>query len=223
MKKDEEYTIQDAFIREVDEDLKNDQLKKLWDKYGVFAVIFVVAALSLAVSYESIKAWYIKRAENWSDAYAVALNLQTMGKYDESLEAFNTVIDEKFGAFADLARMQRINVLLDAKQQDKAIEELKTLAFNQKFNPKLRDTALIKLASYAMEEKTYDEMKEMLAPIADDASNAWHSSALEILALSAIKNNDKETARSIYEQILQDHDISDGTKERASEILSVLQ
>ena len=66
-KQNEEFTLQDAFIREVDEDLKNESMKKLWDKYGLFIIIIVVASLTLAVSYESLKTWYIHRAENRAD------------------------------------------------------------------------------------------------------------------------------------------------------------
>ena len=35
-----EETQQDAFIREVDEDLKNESMKKLWDKYGLLTPVF---------------------------------------------------------------------------------------------------------------------------------------------------------------------------------------
>ena len=51
MKKNEEYTMQDAFIREVDEDLKNESMKKLWDKYGLFVLLIVIVSLTVAVSY----------------------------------------------------------------------------------------------------------------------------------------------------------------------------
>ena len=51
---------QEAFIKEVNEDLKNESMKKMWDKYGLYIIILVVAALTAAVSFEAIKAWYTK-------------------------------------------------------------------------------------------------------------------------------------------------------------------
>ena len=47
----------DNFLREIAEDVKNENLKKLWDKYGLFVVLFVAVVLAVAVSYESIKNW----------------------------------------------------------------------------------------------------------------------------------------------------------------------
>ncbi len=52
---------QEAFIKEVNEDLKNESMKKLWDKYGLYIIILVAAALTAAVSFETIKAWHTKK------------------------------------------------------------------------------------------------------------------------------------------------------------------
>jgi hypothetical protein len=215
-----EETQQDAFIREVDEDLKNESMKKLWDKYGLFITICVVVALSLAVSYESIKAWYIKRAENWSDTYAVALNLQNQGKYDESLAALNVIIDGKFGAFADLAKMQQVNVLSDQGKEEEAIIALSTIANDKDFNKQLRDLAIIKLASHKLDTATSEEIKNILEPIASD--NAWYGTAQEMLAIVAVRDGNIEEAKNIYQSLLDNTSVSDELKNRGRDILSVL-
>ena len=215
-----EETQQDAFIREVDEDLKNESMKKLWDKYGLFITICVVVALSLAVSYESIKAWYIKRAENWSDTYAVALNLQNQGKYDESLAALNAIIDGKFGAFADLAKMQQVNVLSDQGKEEEAIIALSTIANDKDFNKQLRDLAIIKLASHKLDTATSEEIKNILEPIASD--NAWYGTAQEMLAIIAVRDGNIEEAKNIYQSLLDNTSVSDELKNRVRDILSVL-
>ena len=215
-----EETQQDAFIREVDEDLKNESMKKLWDKYGLFITICVVVALSLAVSYESIKAWYIKRAENWSDTYAVALNLQNQGKYDESLAALNVIIDGKFGAFADLAKMQQVNVLSDQGKEEEAIIALSTIANDKDFNKQLRDLAIIKLASHKLDTATSEEIKNILEPIASD--NAWYGTAQEMLAIVAVRDGNIEEAKNIYQSLLDNTSVSDELKNRVRDILSVL-
>ena len=215
-----EETQQDAFIREVDEDLKNESMKKLWDKYGLFITICVVVALSLAVSYESIKAWYIKRAENWSDTYAVALNLQNQGKYDESLAALNVIIDGKFGAFADLAKMQQVNVLSDQGKEEEAIIALSTIANDKDFNKQLRDLAIIKLASHKLDTATSEEIKNILEPITLD--NAWYGTAQEMLAIVAVRDGNIEEAKNIYQSLLDNTSVSDELKNRVRDILSVL-
>ena len=214
--------MQDAFIREVDEDLKNESLKKLWDKYGLLITICVVAVLTLAVSYESLKAWYIRRAENWSDAYAVALTLQSQGKYEESSQALSMIIDKKFGSFADLAKMQQVNVLLDSGKTDEAQELLSKIISDKGFNAQLRDVATVKLASYKQDAASFQEMADLLSPITSNSQNAWYAFANEILAMVHVRDGNVEAAKNIYNDLLENNDVSEDVKNRIKDILSVL-
>ena len=221
-KQKEEMTMEDAFIREVDEDLKNESLKKLWDKYGFLITVLVVAVLTVAVSYESLKAWYIRRAENWADAYSVALSLQSQGRYDESMETLDSIINNKFGAFVDLAKMQQVNVLLDSKKESEALAKLSDLVADGNFNSQLKDLAIIKLASYKQDTVSVSELEDLLKPILKDSKNAWYASAQEMLALAFLREGNKEKAIEVYNEILDNHDVADELKQRLKSVLSVL-
>lgn len=86
MKKEIDADEQEAFIREVTEEVKNDNLKQMWEKYGIYIILLVVLAIVGAVSFEGFKSWRQAKSETWSDTYAYALNLENQGKYDESLK-----------------------------------------------------------------------------------------------------------------------------------------
>ena len=221
-KQNEEFTLQDAFIREVDEDLKNESMKKLWDKYGLFSIIIVVASLTLAVSYESLKTWYIHRAENRADAYAAALSMQNQARFAESEEAFDLIISEKLGAYAGLAKMQKANLLLEQDKIKEALELLKEISEDKSVSPQLRDTALIKLASYRQDSASFEEMEELLRPIAENEENAWNTIARDILATVLLRDGKTEEAGEIYNSLLQNPDASEDLKNRIKDILSVL-
>ncbi len=222
MKKKQEFNEQDAFLREVEEDLKNESLKKLWDKYGVFVVIFVAAALTIAVSYESIKSWYIRRAENWANAYSVALALQNQGKYQESIDALNMIINKNFGAYAPLAKMQQVNVLLDSGKQDLALDKLQELIADKKFPSQLRDVAIIKLASFKQDDAPRNEIEQILSPIISQPDNSWYAMAQYMLAAISIRDGDKEQAKGIYDGLLKNNNVSEEFKNKIKDILSVL-
>lgn len=221
-KKNEEFTMQDAFIREVDEDLKNESMKKLWDKYGLFIIIVVVASLTLAVSYESLKTWYVRRAENRADAYAAALSLQNQARLAESEEAFDLVIDEKLGAFAELAKMQKANLLLEQDNIKEALSLLKEISEDKSVSPQLRDTALIKLATYRQDNAAFEEMSELLRPIAENDNNAWNTVAQDILATVLLRDGKTDEAKEIYNALLENPDAPEDMKNRIRDILSVL-
>ena len=95
MKKEIDADEQEAFIREVTEEVKNDNLKQMWEKYGIYIILLVVLAIVGAVSFEGFKSWRQAKSETWSDTYAYALNLENQGKYDESLKVLEQM--EKTG------------------------------------------------------------------------------------------------------------------------------
>ena len=222
MKKNEEYTMQDAFIREVDEDLKNESMKKLWDKYGLFVLLIVIVSLTVAVSYESIKSWYIKRAENRTEGYAVALSMQNQGLFDDSLEALDLIINQKMGTYAELAEMQKANILLEQSKEKEALALLEKIANDKSRSPQLRDTALIKLASYRQDSATFEEMSELLSSITKSKDNAWYAVAEDMLATILLRDGNIEQAKEIYNALLENQDTPDDLKNRIKDILSVL-
>ncbi len=222
MKKNEEYTMQDAFIREVDEDLKNESMKKLWDKYGLFVLLIVIVSLTVAVSYESIKSWYIKRAENRTEGYAVALSMQNQGLFDDSLEALDLIINQKMGTYAELAEMQKANILLEQNKEKEALALLEKIANDKSRSQQLRDTALIKLASYRQDGATFEEMSELLSSITKSKDNAWYAVAEDMLATILLRDGNIEQAKEIYNALLENQDTPDDLKNRIKDILSVL-
>ena len=222
MKKNEEYTMQDAFIREVDEDLKNESMKKLWDKYGLFVLLIVIVSLTVAVSYESIKSWYIKRAENRTEGYAVALSMQNQGLFDDSLEALDSIINQKMGTYAELAEMQKANILLEQNKEKEALALLEKIANDKSRSQQLRDTALIKLASYRQDGATFEEMSELLSSITKSKDNAWYAVAEDMLATILLRDGNIEQAKEIYNALLENQDTPDDLKNRIKDILSVL-
>lgn len=153
---------QEAFIKEVNEDLKNESMKKMWDKYGLYIIILVVAALTAAVSFEAIKAWYTKKLQTWSDSYAYALSLQNQGKYDESIDTFDYIAGKDYGIFSDLAKMQKANILLEQKKNDEAFKLMNEIIEDKSFNPQLRDTTILKLASYKLDNAPAEEIEELI-------------------------------------------------------------
>ncbi len=213
---------QEAFIKEVNEDLKNESLKKMWDKYGLYIIILVVAALTAAVSYESIKAWYRHRLQQWSDSYAYALSLQNQGKQDESLDSFAYIAGRDYGIFSELAKMQQANILLGQKKNDEAFALMEEIVNDKSFNRHLRDTVALKLASYKLEKAPLTEIEQLIGGIAGDNDNSWQISAQEMLALTNLRDGEIDKAATLYNGILANNKTPETVKRRIEDMLAVL-
>ena len=81
----------DAFLREVDEDLKRDQILKIWERYGI--AIIAVAGVSLA-GVGGYKYWQQHRISVTQAAgqqFDTAVRLAGDGKTAEALKAFGAM------------------------------------------------------------------------------------------------------------------------------------
>lgn len=211
-----EYT--DAFIQEVDEDVKNDNLKVLWNKYGAFIIAFVVIAVSAAVSFDRIKSWKEMQNQRRTEEYMATAQFNAE-KPDDTIAALQTMSQKNQGIFSDFARLQIANVLLSQDKVDDALIVLENIVNDAQVNSEVKHIALIKLASYKLDDMDKNSFETLLAPLTAE-NNSWAPIAKDLLAMSAIKNGDIETARKIYENLLQVEDLPDNFKSKIQDMLS---
>lgn len=221
MKKEVDTDAQDAFIKEVTEDVKNDKLKEMWDKHGLYIILFVVVAISAAVSFETFKAWKDKRSQTWSDSYAYALNLQNQGKYDESLNVLDKIQKTGGSIYSDVAKIQTSNILFEQGKTEEAIVILQEIVDNKSVNKKMRDVSAVKLASYKLDTAPRAEIDELLQPLIKE-NGSWTNIAKEMTAMAAIRDGNIEEAKVLYNEILNTQNLPDGLKLRVQDMLSVL-
>ncbi len=223
MKKNVNDTLkQDAFLREIAEDCKNDQLKSLWNQYGLVIILLVAAALTAAVSFETFKSWRARRNQELSNAYAVAVSLQNQGRLDESMSILQNLAQSNRGIYGDIARLQMANIYFEQGKTLEATDMLQQLAADDDVNPQMRDIATIKLASYKLDtDAPSQEIADMLTPLTKDGSS-WGNIAHELLAMLAIRDGDINQAKAEYEAVINSGNVQDTLKARAQDMLTIL-
>ncbi len=221
MKKEIDADEQEAFIREVTEEVKNDNLKQMWEKYGIYIILLVVLAIVGAVSFESFKSWRQAKSETWSDTYAYALNLENQGKYDESLKVLERMEKTGGNIYSDIARLQTSNILFEQGKNEEAIKVLEEIAADKSINKKLRDVSAVKLASYKLDNAPREEIDALLQPLIRE-NGSWANIAKEMTAMAAIRDGNIEEAQVLYNEILNTPNLPDGLKMRVQDMLSVL-
>ena len=209
--------LTDAFIQEVDEDVKNDSLKALWDKYGLFVIAFVVIAVSAAVSFDRIQAWRIAANQRKTEAYVTATTVGATA--EEKIGNLQQISKDNQGLFSDFAKLQIANILLADGKQDEALAALEKLADEKEVNKEVKHVALMKLATYRVDTMGKDEFAALLQPVLAENSS-WTPMAQDLLALSAIKNGDIETAREIYTKLLKIKDLPENFRNKIQDMLA---
>ena len=217
----EEAAADDILFLEINEELKQEKMRNFWKKYGILATVVVIAALTFAVSFESIKAWQNKKAQTWSDAYAYAYNLQIQGKYDESIAVFKDIEQQNGGIYRDIAQMQIAYILLEQAKNDEALTVLTALVNNPAANASIQNMAVFKLASYKLDNAPREEVEALLNRLIID-NGSWVNVAKEMKAMLEIREGNLSQALEIYNDILNNNELSDTLKSRVQDMISVL-
>ena len=225
MKKvEKDLVTHDAFLKEIADEVKSEQLKNLWNKYGLFIVIFVALVLTAAVSFETFLSWRDKKAQELSNAYAVAVSLQNQGRTDESLNILKELADEDAGLYSDIARLQIANIYIEQKKIGDAMNVLEKLANDSSTNEQMRDIATLKLASYKLDTNApADEIKSLLNPLTKEEKDNGYNIARELLAMLAIREGNLEQAKAEYEKIATSNNAQDNMRARAQDMIAIIE
>ena len=221
MAKKENDVLEDSLIREVNEDLQNEKIEKIWNKYGVYIVALVVLIVSTAVGYESISAWYVQKQEKNSDKFVAALNMQDKADHHKVVKELDKVIDETSGIYPVLAKLQKANLLLENKEYAKAIEILTSIYEDKSIELEIRNVAAVKIASYEIDFGDAKVAKRILKEVIDQ-NNSWSAISKDLLAILEVKQGNIEEAKELYRNLMTDFSAPEAVRKRAEEMLSVL-
>ena len=220
-KKTEDILVQDALLKEISEDVKNDKMKDLWDRYGLFIIIFVALALTASVSFESFRSWAKKRDQEISNAYAVAISLQNQGRLDESMKLLQN-ISERSGLYADIAKLQIANIYFEQNKPQEAVNLLQQLVSKRSVSRQMKDIAALKLAAYKLDaDAPAAEVEKLLSPLTEEGNGSYNV-ARELLAMLYIREGNLEKAKAEYEMIVASASSSDALKSRAQDMITII-
>ena len=211
----------EAFLREVDEELRRDQLKTFWERWGRWLIAGVVAALAMFAAYLY---WQHRR-----EAAAGAEGEQLQSAFD-ALAAENAAAAEKpLGALADssrsgyrsLARFTQADILLQKHDAKGAAARFAAVANDGGAGKPLRDLALIRQTAAEYDGLKPQVVVERLRPLAV-AGNPWLGSAGEMVAIAYIRMNRRDLAGRIFGQMAQDEGVPETIRQRAIQMAGVL-
>lgn len=208
----------DAFIMEVDEEVKNDNLKEFFNKYGLYIISFVVLVLFATVSFDQIQNWRNNQFKNKTGEY-IAANYAPSTQ--EKINVLEKISAGNHGIYSELARVQIADLLFEQEKNEDAMNMLELIVTNDELDPRIRNLAAVKLAAAKLDTASFDEIETLLTPVISE-DDSWAPVAQEYLALAAIKNGNIEQARNIYETLLQDNRISEEFRSRIKDMLATL-
>jgi hypothetical protein len=211
----------DNIFREVEEDLRREQLARLWDRYGVY-ILGVAAFIILFVGAFKGYQWHLARqaAENGA-AFVEASALGDDKKYTEARDALAKLGRDGPAAYRVLARLEQAGLHVKEGRKAEAVALFDEVAANPAADGILKDFAKVQGAALRLDEAEPAEIARRLDKL-DADTNPWRYSARELLALSAYRSGNAAESEKLFTQILSDLFAPAEMRRRAESMLALL-
>ncbi|MGO8911382.1 MAG: tetratricopeptide repeat protein [Bradyrhizobium sp.] len=205
---------------EVDEEVRRDQLKKLWDQYSIYIVagaLLIIAAVGGWRGYQYLEA---KKAAEAGSAFDAAVDLSEQNKHAEAEAAFNNLAATAPSGYRMLARL-RAAAELATRDPQAGAKLYDDISADRSVGTAVQDLARIRAAGLLLETASYSSMLQRLESATKPEATFRHT-ARELLALSAWRANDTAAARQWLDMIANDGETPSGLRSRAEALQALL-
>ena len=191
--------MSEEFVREVNEDIKEENRIKLWKKVFPYVVSICLGIIIFTSGYVFWNNYTESLNQQLGDDFTAAVQLANEKDLDASIVALNRIVDEGSDGYVTLAKMKKASILIQTGKLELGLEiylDLERNAVDQSF----RDIASI---LYVLNSMDTHDPKTLLDKINKlESSQIWRSSALEMKAFLKLKQNKIEESRKAFETIL---------------------
>ena len=206
-------------FQEVDEEIRRERLKKLWEQWGT--VILVVACLVVVgiAGWRGWQWWEAKRAAEAGDAFEAALALSETGKHQDAEAAFAAVAVKSPAGYRMLARFRAAEELA-TQDRAAAVKAFDALAADGSVGRVMQGLASVRAGLLLADTAPYGEMRTRLEPLTG-ADNPFRHTARELLALAAWRAGDMAAAKRWFDMIVTDAETPAGTRSRVDMLMAL--
>ena len=205
---------------EVDEEVRREQLKKLWDKYSIFIIAAALLVVAAVGGYRFYKYTEAQKAAEAGDAFNRAVELSEQNKHVEAETAFTNLAAKAPSGYRMLARIRAAAEAAD-RDPKAAVKMFDDIAADRSVGAEEQAVARIRAAGLLVDTTSYNDMAQRLqADTAPDAT--FRHAARELLALSAYRANDATAARKWLDMIELDGETPPSLRSRAEALQALL-
>lgn len=208
-------------FREIDEELRRENLQQLWSRFGVYVIGLAVLAVVATAAVMGWRQYQQHQRQAEGVRYAAALELAREGKNAEAGAAFAELAQGASSGLAPLARLEEAAAKAQAGDVSGAISVYDGLAADSSADPVFRDVATLLSARYGLDKGDPQAIIARLQPLTN-ANSPWHGLALELTAVAELKAGDKAKARADFDLLAKDNTVSRGVRQRAAEMQAAI-
>jgi hypothetical protein len=216
-----EPPVNEAFLREVDDELRRDQIEGFWKRWGRMLVGGVIGLLAIWAGW----LWWQSRQNDAQgldgEEMSAAVSALEAGNIGAATPALAKLKDSKFDGYRATARMADAALALQRGDTKAAVATYGEVVGDTKIAAPWRDLALVRKTAAEFDTLKPEEVIARLKPLAA-AGNPWFGSAGEMTAIAYLKSGKPELAAKLFADIAKDEQVPETIRSRAVQMAGVL-
>lgn len=201
-------------FHEIEEDLRRERLRGLWDRFGALIIALVILIIVAAGGWSGYSYWQSQRAEEAGAAFMQASSLMEEGKYAEAEAAFNTLAAEAPQGYRAMALLRAASAAA-ARDPAAGVSAFDALARDTRLDPLVRDMAALRAALLLVDTASLADIRSRVDGLINTPSAPVRNSAREILALAQLRAGEPAEANKTATAITEDPESTPGLRSRA--------
>ena len=212
---------QNAFFREVQEDVQAEKLSKIWQKYKNYIISIIVIIVAITIT------------KNWFIAYKKETSMKNAKRFEQIMSKNNATVESrisdlkefaitaKFG-YRYIAYFNIYSIQMENKKYSDAIETLDEIIKNSS-DTAFKNLAVIKLGTLlsSLPEKDLTAIKKQLSDIG--SSKPLSAVAKFTLGSIYLRENNFDSAKKIFEELSDDIDLPISLKSQSLTLLNYIK
>jgi hypothetical protein len=211
----------ETFLREVDENLRRDQLQDIARKYGGWIIAGVVLLLAATGGWIYWQDRQEKAAAEQSVFLAQIYTDIGAGKLAIVPQRLDALVGETSGALRASAMLTRAAVAVEQNDRPQAIAKFREIAADDGLPQPYRDLALVRSTTLEFDALRPEQVVARLEPLTKPG-NPWFGSAGELTAMALIKQGKKLEAGRLFAAIAADQQVPESIRARSVQIAGTL-
>jgi hypothetical protein len=205
-------------FREVDEEVRQEQFKKLWARYGNAVVGMCLLVVAVVAGFKGWQYWQQKQAETAGEGFFAAVKLAGADKSEDAIKQFQSLDHAGYGV---LAKLRQAGVLTAQGKAAEAVAIYDAVAGDASADGVLRDLAKIRAAVALADTATPADLEGRLKGF-DVTGNPWRHTAREVMAAALWRAADYSGADKQVQAILGEAESPAGARQRAQILADLL-
>lgn len=212
----------DLLIKEVDEDLRQEQLANIWKKYANLFIAAAIAVVLTVAGWQAWHGWQAKQVLASSLRFTDAVHLADQAKLGEAAAGLGKLAADGTSGYRVLAALKLAALRESSGDAAAAADAYRGIAANGSAETVYRDLARLKGAYLDLDKGDINQIVAAVEPLTQETS-PWRHSAREIMGLVALRRGETAKAIEIFKKLADDVAAPQGVRSRATEMLAAQQ